>query len=408
MMRFIQLVILAMYFSVLSSFAQHMRDSIPYYNRKLRLEEINFVSGYYRQDGNNSAVTGGIGTQNLADASGVIDIKLSKYDKKYRNHSLDIKLGIDDYTSASSAHIGHIEGLDDVLSAASRHDRRIYPSVTWSVNNPKSGLTYGLTGYYSHEYHYESRGLGLEFSQLSRDQNREFSFKGKVYLDTWADILPVELRPPGYGSGNVDDPTPIDHSPRNSFSALFLLSQVINRRMQVALIAEPSYQHGLLAIKIHRVYFIDGSEKVENLPDSRYKLPISLRTNYFLTDRVIIRSFYRFYVDNWGINAHTAELEVPFKITPFFSVSPFYRLHMQHGTRYFAPYGMHTIDEPFYTSDYDLSTMTSNYLGGNVRIAPPRGILGWNHLNAIELRYGHYLQSNGLNADSFGLGLTLR
>ncbi|WP_143013967.1 hypothetical protein [Mucilaginibacter sp. OK268] len=103
--------------------------------------------------------------------------------------------------------------------------------------------------------------------------------------DTWKVILPVELRPPGYGSGSDrEDKGSIDHSPRNSFSTSFSLSQVLTPRLQTLLIIEPSYQHGLLATKYQRDYFTDGSERVENLPGSRYKLPIAVRFNYFLGD----------------------------------------------------------------------------------------------------------------------------
>ena len=38
-------------------------DKPAYESRKLKVEEINLVSSYYHQDGNNSAVTGGIGTE---------------------------------------------------------------------------------------------------------------------------------------------------------------------------------------------------------------------------------------------------------------------------------------------------------------------------------------------------------
>ena len=352
-------------------------------------------------------MTGGIGTEQLTDLANVIDIKLSKYDKKYRKHSLSFELGVDRYTSASSVNIGSNVG-DEIMSAAYRQDLRIYPSLRWTVQNEQKGTSFGLTRSESYEYDYLSYGAALDFSQLSKDKNREFSLKAQAFFDTWTVILPEELRPPGYGSGNVGDPTPVDHSPRNSFSLALSLSQVINARMQVLIILEPGYQHGLLATKYQRVYFVDGSEKAENLPDARYKLPIGLRMNYFLGDRVIIRSFYRYYFDNWGISAHTADLELPVKITPFFSLSPFYRLHAESGARYFAPYAMHQVRDSFYTSDHDLSTLTSNFMGVGLKLTPPKGILGWNHLASVEFRYGHYTQSNGLNANSLGLALKFK
>ena len=35
-------------------------ESSVYEKRKLKIEEVNLVSSYYQQDGNNSAVTGGV------------------------------------------------------------------------------------------------------------------------------------------------------------------------------------------------------------------------------------------------------------------------------------------------------------------------------------------------------------
>ena len=51
-----------------------------YQSKKLKTEEVNFVSSYYHQDGNNSAVTGGVGTEKLTDFGNTIDIKWTMID----------------------------------------------------------------------------------------------------------------------------------------------------------------------------------------------------------------------------------------------------------------------------------------------------------------------------------------
>jgi hypothetical protein len=71
-MRKISLSVLGMYLSILSAFSQNA-DSTNYKSRKLQFEEMNFVSSYYKQDGNNSAVTGGIGTEQLSDFAKTIE-----------------------------------------------------------------------------------------------------------------------------------------------------------------------------------------------------------------------------------------------------------------------------------------------------------------------------------------------
>src|SRR5512141_594020 len=101
-MRKLSLTVIGMYVTILSAFSQNTNDSSAYKNKKLTLDEINFVSGYYHQDGNNSAVTGGIGSEKLTDFANTIELKFSKYDNKFRKHSLNFELGVDHYSSASS------------------------------------------------------------------------------------------------------------------------------------------------------------------------------------------------------------------------------------------------------------------------------------------------------------------
>jgi hypothetical protein len=407
-MRKIYLGVLALYLGIDASHAQTkpvtaVSDTGNYQSRKLKVDEVNLVSAYYQQDGNHSAVTGGIGTESLTDFANTIDLKLSNYGKSGRKNTFGFELGIDHYTSASSDKIDPIS-----ISSASREDVRIYPSLSWTSSNEKTGNSFGFTGSYSHEFDYQSFGGAFSLTRLSANKNTQFDFKAQAFLDTWKVILPVELRPAGYGSGEERDKRALDHSPRNSFSTSLSLSQVINTRLQALLIIEPSYQHGLLATKYQRDYFTDGSERVENLPDSRYKLPIAVRLNYFLSDMFIIRTFYRYYTDNWGITAHTAELEVPIKFTPFFSLSPFYRYNNQQGTKYFAPYGQHNPTDTYYTSDYDLSTLQSHFYGAGFRITPPKGVFGWQHLSMLELRYGHYTRSTDLASDIVSLNLRFK
>jgi hypothetical protein len=406
-MRKIYLGVLALYLGILSSHAQikqPVKDSTNYEARKLKVDEVNFVSAYYHQNGNNSAVTGGIGTENLTDFANTLDIQLSKLTGNGHKNTYTFELGIDHYTSASSDKIDPYS-----ISSASRQDTRIYPSLNWTNSNEKTGNAFGFTASISHEFDYQSKGLGFNLTRVSKDKNTQFDFKLQAFLDTWKVILPVELRPPGYGSGsNHDDRNPVPTKPRNSFSTSFSLSQVLSTRLQALFVIEPSYQKGLLATKYQRDYFTDGSERVENLPDGRYKLPIAVRFNYFIDDHFIVRTFYRYYMDNWGIRAHTAEIEVPVKFSSFMSVSPFYRYNSQVGTRYFTPYGQHNPTDVYYTSDYDLSTLHSNFIGANLRLSPPNGVFGWQHLNTLELRYGHYMRSTGLNSDILTLALKFK
>lgn len=403
-MKKIYLHVLFMYFGILGTYAQSRpepakADSSKYQSRKLKVDEINLVSAYYHQDGNNSAVTGGIGTEKLSDFANTIDLQMSKFNKRGKKNTFLFELGVDHYTSASSDKID-----PNTISSASSADTRIYPSLNWTHSNEDTGNSFGFTGSYSTEFDYQSLGAAFNLTRLSKDKNTQFDFKLQAFLDQWTVILPIELRTGNSGRGHEQ----YDTAPRNSFSTSFSLSQVISQKFQAALILEPSYQKGLLATKYQRNYFTDGSLRAETLPDKRYKLPIGLRMNYFLDDHFVIRTFYRYYMDNWGIRAHTAELEIPVKINSFFSISPFYRYNNQVGTKYFAPYGQHAPSEQYFTSDYDLSTLTSDFYGAGIRFAPPKGVFGWQRLNMLELRYGHYSRSTSLVSNILSLNLKFK
>ena len=193
----ITLAALAIFASTLLGFSRSAQDSSLYKNRKLKTDEVNFVSSYYKQDGNNSAVTGGTGTEKLTDFASTFDIKSPRYDYKRRKHTLTGEIGVDVYSSASSDKID-----PNTISSASSHDKRIYPSLTYAITNEDKGTTISANGSISTEFDYFSKGLSLGWSKLSKEAGqkhpREFSVKGQVFLDTWTVILPVELRDDGF------------------------------------------------------------------------------------------------------------------------------------------------------------------------------------------------------------------
>lgn len=376
-----------------------------YQPKKLKIEEVNFVSSYYHQNGNNSAITGGIGTEKLYDFANSLELKLTKVDKRQRIHTISGELNIDYYSSASQDNIDPL-----TISSASLTDTHIYPSVSWNVKDEAHRTSKGISALYSTEYDYHSYGMMFNYSKSSRDNNREATFKLGSFMDTYTAILPSELRPAGYSSGADGDMAHLYYRPRNTYNSSLAVSQIINKRLQVMMIVEPTYQEGLLSTPFHRTYFTDGSERVEKLPGSRTKVPIGFRSSYFAGDRVIIRTFYRYYADSWGMHAHTASLEVPVKITPFVSLSPFYRFNAQKGVRYFAPYKQHSPSANYYTSDYDLSTFQSHFAGLGVRVAPPGGIMGIRHFASLEIRYGHFYRTagTGMNSDMITLAAKLK
>jgi len=372
-------------------YAQSAADSTSYKSQKIKVDEINLVSSYYKQDGNNSAVTGGLGSEKLTDISNTLDVKLVKYGASGKKHTFDVEVGIDHYTSASSDKIDL-----SANSSASSSDNRFYPSLSYSMENEEKGNTFGIGVSSSTEFDYQSFGGNVSYSKKTKDKNGEFTAKFQAFLDQVKIIKPVELRTGGEGYGT---------EPRNTFAGSLSYSQIINQNFQIMFLADVITQQGYLSLPFHRVYFNDGSVHQENLPDTRLKIPLAIRASYFLGDNVIIRAYYRYYSDDWKLKSHTANIEVPIKLSPFLSVSPFYRFYTQSAVKYFNVYGAHNAAEEFYTSNFDLSQFDSNFLGMGMKFTPLKGVFGIKHFNTVEIRYGHYAKTTQMASDIISINL---
>jgi Protein of unknown function (DUF3570) len=355
-------------------------------------------------------------------------VTLIGWDKKQRKNTLSVGLGIDYHTAASQAYVDS--------NGTSRNDgTRIYPTINWSRENDKKGTSFGIGAYYSAEHNfYHSLGLNASVSKKTKN-NGEFSLKVLSYFDQIKMIYPTEFIPVdsikststtdsivyitsasgtteavNFSNGQVvgkSQKPQIPSKSRDTYTASLSFSQVFNQRMQGSIELDMVYQSGYLGLPFHRVFYNTGKDTIENLPSNRFKLPVGFRLNYFLGDNIIIRSYYRFYADSWGLISNTFNLEVPVKITPFFSISPFYRFYIQTAARYFAPYEVHTENEQYFTSNYALAAFRSNLFGAGLRLAPPRGIFT-NSLRVLEIRYGHYMQTTDLNANIISLNLVFK
>lgn len=432
-MKKICLTLVGIYMMMLHAFSQvSSKDTSAYKSKKLALDEVNIVSGYYNQTADKSAVMGGRtdskGIGNVTDLANGIDIKFISWDKKQQKNSFTAGLGIDYHTAASQAYV-------DSNGHAKNNGTRIYPTLEWTIENEKKGTEFGIGAYYSAEHnYYHSIGLNTSFFKKN-NHNGIFGIKLTGYFDQIKMIKPSEFLPVDslkniapadsivyvtsasgrtqaltYVNGKLvgkEKKNSLPSSARNTLTASFSFEQVINSRLQGSIALDVVYQSGYLGLPFHRVYFNNGKDSIENLPSQRFKLPIGLRLNYFLGDNIIIRSYYRFYVDSWGLQSHTANIEVPVKITPFFSISPFYRYYIQSAAKYFAAYEVHSPQDQYFTSNYALAAFSSQSFGVGFRVAPPKGVF-IKSLKMLEIRYSHYTQTTNLNADMISLNLKFK
>lgn len=474
-----KLIAIPLLFCFSLSFAQNPADSTGVFKKRvLQSSEVDILSSYYSQDGDNASVTGGIGNEKLTDFTPTVVVRIPLND----DDVLSVDAGISAYTSASSSNLNPFDARkggnsSSVVSGASRSYVITTNDGSYSgpVGSPwvassgasQSDTWAGATVGYSHssdnrntvldaevsvanEYDYSSFGFGGGITKLFNDKNTTLGLNAKVYLDSWNPRYPTELDSYLEAGGNLnagffnsvsiwdqsqEESTAwhpvtgfslIDQKNRNSYSLSLNLSQILTKNAQIQLIVDLVKQQGWLANPMQRVYFQDVpnyyignpesipyyttprnrdvfqlADDIERLPDTRFKIPVGLRFNYYINEILALRTYYRYYSDDWGVRSNTAQLEVPIKVSDKFTLYPSYRYYDQTAADYFAPYEQHLSTEEFYTSDYDLSKFQANQYGFGINYTD---IFAKFHiwqlgLKSIDLRYNHYKRDTGLTAD---------
>jgi len=447
-MKRLLIVLLVVFTAIIN--AQEKKDSIAvnrtaYKKKVLDNVEVNFLYSNYLQNGSHAAVTGGVGDEKLTDNTPAILINIPLN----ADAILSVDFGVDFTTSASTDQInpfavavtGGGEGDDRDKSGTTSskssallktsastgggddgppaHARK-HGSLTYTHTSDNRTFSWGVDGAFSSEQGYNSVGAGIQFRKSFNNDNSEINFNSSAYFDKLDLIYPGEFRTSEGLSPSVGFKL-LDLNHRNSFSAALSFSQMLNKRMQISFSADIIYQEGLLSTNYQRVYFkdkpietvnnIELAHDVERLPSTRSKHPFGMRFNYAVSDVIILRTFYRYYSDDWGVSANTYDIQVPLKLSESFTVYPMYRHHSQQQSTYFAPKSSHKSTETFYTSDYDLSTFSSSQYGVGFTIAPPLGIFKLDTSNAgnpfrfksFDIRYNYYSRSDGLKANILSL-----
>jgi len=385
-------------------------DSI-YKKRVLDKMEIELLSSYYTQDGSNAAVTGGIGTEKLTDVTPTIVVSMPMSD----DDVLTVDLGISAYTSASSSNVNPFDGgggpdAFQASSGASSGDVWTRLGVTYAHSSDDRNTIWAGGASVSSEYDYFSAGVNGSVTKLFNQKNTEFTIKASAYFDSWSRIYPSELR-------RESSFTELSSAGRNSYSVGFNSSQILSRNLRGSLALDIVQQQGLLSTPFQRVYFGDLADRlqqgfhladdIERLPDTRFKVAAGGRLNYFVNENISVRTFGRFYTDDWGINSITASIEVPIKLSDNWAIYPSYRYYDQTAADQFAPYNQHLSTSNFYTSDYDLSAYQANQFGFGVSYTDVFQKLRIRNfgLKSVDLRVHLYERNTGLKSTIGSIGL---
>lgn len=435
-------ILIALFFLIQGVvFSQENDTIVTFKKRVLESTEVDFLASYYKQDGIHSSVSGGIGSEELSDIASNIVVAMPMND----DDVLTVDAGISAYTSASSSNINPYDASNPTpwqsSSGASEQDALVALVINYSHSSDNRNFIWNADVSFSNEYDYTSIGFGGGITRLFNNKNSEISVKANAYLDQWRPIYPKELliRPGNVydqngTSSNLYNPSFVEweSTNRNSYSASVSFSQVVNQKTQFSIFFDVVLQEGKLSSPYHRIYFADRAnfyignpsaitsyqnesnllvyqlaDAIERLPKSRFKLPFGFRWNYYVNERFVIRTYYRYYTDNWDISAHTASVELPVKLSDKFTVFPMYRYYVQTQSKYFAPYETHLSTEEYYTSDYDLSSFSANQYGFGITYTDlfTHAHIWKFGLKNIDFRFNHYDRSDGLSSNIGSMGI---
>ena len=364
--------------------------------------DTDILVSYYDQDGDHSAVTGGVGTEKLEVVSPVI-LLAWRIDETM---TLTADIGIDQISSAS---IGNIQ-VEVGSASIPASDTRTFG--TFKFKKKLGHQTWGLTLGSATEYDYESFSYGLDWAIDLNQANTSIAASIRRYDDA-IDLIGIN----GYGGQGDGLPTTEGKGDRTTTDLYVTLSQTLGRKTAGSLEVSLSSQEGVLSTPYNEVILASsspldpkGKHVAERLTDSRERKAFSLRLSHAFTDNVVQRAGYRYYTDDWGITAHTIDLETHFRLPSDREmwIYPILRYNTQKATDYFGVPLTFTGTEAYYTSDWDLAETTSDKygIGWSVNTLPNESWLLL--LDRFEMRGTVYDRDDGLSGftTSFAFGWT--
>lgn len=254
------------------------------------------------------------------------------------------------FTVSGNYYVDNISSASiDVVTSASRYrERREEKSLALDYLHDKTTLSLAYGNSRENDYDANSLNLG-------------------VSTDLFGGMTTVTL---GYGLGR-------DEVGRNGDAAFredvrrqnyrLGLTQILTRDLLVSLIYEGITDQGYLNNPYRSVRYLnsDGgiSQQAERYPGTRTSNAASIRARYYLPYRAALAASYRFFVDTWGIEAHTGEISYTHPLGKNWLIDLKYRYYTQGGADFYSDLFPYADAQNFLARDKELSSFRSQTLG---------------------------------------------
>lgn len=241
---------------------------------------------------------------------------------------------------------------------------------------------------YSSEFDYRSINGGLSIAKSFAEDNFVLAAGYQLFWD--------KTHP--FDAANAQF---LDWQNKRTQSFDLSVSQILSPSDLILVGYNFTMQNGYLAGSRNTVE-LAGKRLNEVLPDSRLRHAATMRYVHGFNDFLALHLDYRYYFDNWGFRAHTAEpsLAIGFHEDDGL-VKLFYRYYQQNASTYYKD--NFSANKTYMTADSDLAAFHANEAGALVSYSWDLGAV----LKSINASAGasYYMRSNHLNVSLFQLGI---
>jgi hypothetical protein len=228
-----------------------------------------------------------------------------------------------------------------VMTGATIDDQRtdVLAKTSYFMDRGRAGFSAGV----SIENDYLAFNGGIDGETHFNDGNTSLLMGGGFSIDQLepTDADDYEFRP--------------EKEKRQSYSLSAGVAQVLSRNITVQSTLNYQHSRGFLSDPYKRVV-VAGQPIGDSRPDSRNQLSLLTRYRQHIGEiGATLHLDYRFFIDDWHITSHTAELAWYQTIWKTIKVIPAFRYYSQSQAKFYGPYFTNTPDSGHASSDYRLS-----------------------------------------------------
>jgi len=212
-------------------------------------------------------------------------------------------------------------------------------AITGSYEKPIDRLRKNIwSANFSKEFDWLSIGGGYTYSQDFNQRNTTLSTSVGLSLDTIDPLGGTPIPLSAMAAPGSPQPKEADES-RNTADLMLGITQVLSRKTITQLNLGISQSDGYHSDPFKIISLIDdnlgptygqpnGTYLHESRPDSRQRTTLYWKIAHHLTEDVI-NFAYRYYTDDWGVDAHTMDLKYRWRLTDRDYLQPHIRYYSQ-------------------------------------------------------------------------------